>query len=56
LNLNKVIVEYLDNSEPSNDVGQAALEKLHEYINNKQSILDRKFSLDVTSEYEGVSR
>lgn len=56
LNLNKVIAEYLDNSEPSNDVGKAALEKLHEYIKNKQSILDRKCALDVTGEYEGVSR
>ena len=55
-NISKALVDYLNNSTSSNDVGKAAFEDLVKYVNKRQDIFNRKCALDITGEYEAVHR
>lgn len=55
-NLNKALIDYLNNSAASNDVGADALKELIKYADNKQSIYDRKCALDETDQFIAMKR
>ena len=50
----RALVQYLNNSIPSNDEGTNALNSLIKYVTHKQNIFNRKYALDITDEYDAV--